>query len=153
MSATIATHQDALAPLRVISPAKQGEHCGPCASCGLYLWSEGGYRLPGLQGLFCSLACIECGITQKTGQTKKIPGALLGTGARLLAYLKTAAPEVYARLSIAKREARRCLECGVTLAGKRADSRFCSDTHRKRFEKSPLFQQRKTAELARKCPY
>jgi hypothetical protein len=26
-----------------------------------------------------------------------------------------------------------CLECGMSLEGKRADSEFCSDTHRKRF--------------------
>jgi hypothetical protein len=28
-----------------------------------------------------------------------------------------------------------CLECGVTLDGKRSDSRFCSATHKKRYQR------------------
>ena len=34
--------------LRVIPPGNEGEHRGSCASCGLHLWSEGGYRNSGL---------------------------------------------------------------------------------------------------------
>ena len=131
------TNAGALECLRVIPPGKKGERRGSCASCGLHLWSEGGYRIPGIQGLFCSLLCMECAIAEKTGQTKKIPGAPIGNGARLLAYLKTEAPQVYAKLTAAMPMSSRksCLECGVPLDHKQSGARFCSNVHRMRFRK------------------
>ena len=120
---------------------------GTCESCGLHLWSEGGYRVPGLKGLFCSLVCIECGIAEKTGQKKRIAGALIGSGARLLLYLKTAAPEIYARLTEGAEAtgSKRCLECGTSLNGKRADAEFCDEAHRKRHDR------RRKSKTEQKC--
>ena len=94
---TTTTDRDTLGLLRVIPLGHQSEHHGSCATCGLHLWREGGYRLPGLKGLFCSLVCIECGIAEKTGQKKRSFGAPIGSGVRLLLYLKTAAPGIYAQ--------------------------------------------------------
>jgi hypothetical protein len=132
-----------LESLRVIPPGKPGEHSGCCASCGLYLWTEGGYRVPGLLGLFCSLLCIECAIAEKTAQTKKIPRSPIGNGARLLTYLKTEAPQLYAKLAktISNPDSKVCLECGVPPEGKRSNAEFCSDAHRKRFGKSQTGQK------------
>ena len=39
-----------------------------------------------------------------------------------------------------KARQRACRQCGVSLHGKRADSEFCSDVHRKRFAKSSTSQ-------------
>ena len=84
--------------LRHVPAGTEGHSRGTCESCGLHLWSEGDYRVPGLKGLFCSLPCIECGVAAKTGQKKRIADVPIGSGARLLLYLKSAAPEIYARL-------------------------------------------------------
>jgi hypothetical protein len=101
----------------------QGHPRGTCESCGFYLWHEGGYRVPRLKGLFCSLVCIECAISEKTEQKKRIAGASIGSGARLLLYLRTTAPGIYARLGQEAFDLNRCLECGTPLNGKRADAR------------------------------
>ncbi len=88
--------------LEMLKHIPGGTECHPrgaCESCGLYLWSKGGYRVPGLKGLFCSLVCIECGIADKTGRKKQIAGAPIGSGARLLLYLKAAAPGIYVQLA------------------------------------------------------
>jgi hypothetical protein len=42
-----------------------------------------------------------------------------------------------------KANTRCCRECGVSLDGKRSDSEFCSDVHRKRFAKSATSQNRR----------
>jgi hypothetical protein len=103
----------------------------------LYLWSERGYRVPGLKGLFCSLVCIECAIGERTGQKKQIAVAPIGSGARLLLYLKTAALDIYAQLAQGSEAtgSKRCLECGTSLDGKRADAEFCDPAHRMRFQR------------------
>ena len=125
-------------------PAETGGHSrGACESCGFYLWSKSGYRIPDLKGLFCSIACIECAVTEKTRRRKKIPAAPIGSGARLLAYLKTVAPEIYARLAqgLPPADSRKCLECGTPLRGKRADSEFCNPAHRMRFRRKSRTSQ------------
>jgi len=38
--------------------------------------------------------------------------------------------------AVSRPTAKTCLECGIPLEGKRADSQFCSGVHRKRFTKS-----------------
>jgi hypothetical protein len=141
------TNQAVLAPLPVVPPGNEGENRGSCASCGLYLWSEGGYRVPGLQGLFCSLLCMGCAVADRTRRTRKISGTPIGNGAGLLAYLKTEAPHVYASIaeSIPTLRSTRCLECGVSLDGKRSDSEFCSDAHSKRY------RRRKQSQMPQKC--
>ena len=123
--------------LKHIPAGTEGHPRGRCESCGLCLWSEGGYRVPGLKGLFCSLACIECGIAEKAGQKKQIAGAPIGGGARLLLHLKTAAPRTYAQLAQGAEAtgSKRCLECGTSLNGKRADAEFCDEAHRKRHDR------------------
>ncbi len=123
--------------LKHIHAGTAGHPRGACESCGLFLPSEGGYRVPGLRGLFCSLVCIECGICEKTGQKKRIAGAPIGSGARLLLYLKTAAPGIYAQLAQSGEAiaSKRCLECGTPLNGKRADAEFCAPAHRMRFQR------------------
>jgi hypothetical protein len=120
-----------------VSAGTEGHPRGTCESCGLYLWREGGYRVTRLKGLFCSLVCIECGIGEKTGQKKRIAGASIGSGARLLLYLRTTAPGIYAQLAKGDEafDPKRCLECGTPLDGKRADSRFCGHAHQMRFSR------------------
>jgi hypothetical protein len=122
---------------KVVPTGKEDHPRGTCEGCGLHLWSEGGYRVPGLKGLFCSLVCIECGIAEKTGQKKGIAGAPIGSGARLLLYLKAAAPGIYLQLAQSDQafDPKRCLECGTPLNGKRADSRFCGHAHQMRFSR------------------
>ena len=39
--------------LKHIPAGTEGHPRGTRESCGLHLWSEGGYRVPGLKGLFC----------------------------------------------------------------------------------------------------
>jgi hypothetical protein len=126
--------------LEILKHIPGGTECHPrgaCASCGLYLWSKGGYRVPGLKGLFCSLVCIECGIADKTGRKKRIAGTPIGSGARLLLYLKAAAPGIYAQLAQGEEatDSKRCLQCGTPLKGKRADAEFCDPAHRMRFRR------------------
>jgi len=131
----VSTHS--LETLRVIRSNEESHRHGSCKSCGLCFSSKGGYRVLGLKGLFCSLVCIECGIAEKTGQKKQIAGAPIGSGARLLLYLKTAAPAIYAQLAQGRETAdpKRCLECGTPLNGKRVDSRFCGHAHQMRFSR------------------
>jgi len=123
--------------LKHIPAGTEGHPRGMCESCGLNLWSDGGYRVRGLKGLFCSLVCIECRIADMTEQNKQIAGAPIGSGARLLFYLKTAAPKIYAQLAqqIPSADSRACLECGTSLQGKRADAEFCDPAHRMRFQR------------------
>jgi len=124
-----------LETLRVVRPNEESHRRGSCESCGLCFSSEGGYRVPGLKGLFCSLVCIECGIAEKTGQKKQIADSPIGSGARLLLYLKIAAPAIYAQLAQGCEaiDSKRCLECRTPLDGKRPDSRFCGHAHQMRF--------------------
>src|SRR5215469_13219932 len=36
-----------------------GSPRGNCEGCGMFIWSQGGYRVPGLPGIHCSIKCIE----------------------------------------------------------------------------------------------
>jgi hypothetical protein len=44
--------------------------------------------------------------------------------------------------ALTNRPARVCLECGVTLIGKRADSEFCSSAHKMRFHRKAKLASR-----------
>ena len=127
----------------VVAAGSEGHSRGTCESCGLHLWSEGGYHVPGLKGLFCSLLCIECGVAEKTGRRKQIPGAPIGSGARLLVYLKTVAPQLYAKFAeqIAPSDKKRCLECDILPRRKAGRLRILLNVHRKRFTKSSTAQK------------
>jgi hypothetical protein len=138
----------------VVPAGSEGHPRGTCESCGLHLWSEGGYHVPGLKGLFCSLLCIECGVAEKTGQRKQIPGAPIGSGARLLVYLKTVAPQLYAKFAeqIAPSDKKRCLECCTSLEGMRADAQFCDRVHMVRYRRSQESKTRPKREIIGNTP-
>lgn len=84
-----------LEQFRKVPRGEEGHPRGSCDSCGLYIFSDGGYEIPGLReasgraSIFCSLPCIESAIATKTGSTKKITAAPIGSGARLVLWLKT----------------------------------------------------------------
>lgn len=124
--------------LRQVPAGTEGHPRSTCESCGLFLWSKGGYRIPGLKRLFCSIICIECTIAENTHQRKQIACAPIGSGARLLLYLTTAAPRIHAQLikSLPYSAVRRCRQCGTALDGQRTDAVFCSRTHMMRFHRS-----------------
>ncbi len=110
---------------RFIGRGKRGFPRGSCESCALPIWSQGGFRVPGLNGIYCSLLCVECEIAQRTGNTKKIADHKIGDGFRLQNYLREKFPELLF-------DRHGCLQCGVILGG-RKDKLFCSDTHKKRY--------------------
>ena len=45
--------------LRHIQAGSAGSPRGNCQGCGMFIWSQGGYRVPGLPGIHCSIKCIE----------------------------------------------------------------------------------------------
>lgn len=141
-----------LDPLRFVPVGQLGDPRGSCDDCGLYIWSDGGYRVPGLKGIFCSLVCLECAIAKHTGQTKRIPGAPIGSGARLLAYLRIEAPALY-RTLLGQRAAGSGFcqnpncpngEDGqpASLAHLRADALYCNRACQKAAQRSPNRQNR-----------
>lgn len=49
--------------LRIIVDGERGQHATECGGCAMWLWpGESAYRIPGLRGLFCSVACAETGL-------------------------------------------------------------------------------------------
>jgi hypothetical protein len=106
---------DYLSPFRVVPPGAPGVPRGACESCGLYLWDDGGYKIPGLDGIYCSVLCIECAIADATGETKKIPGRVLGDGYRLQVYLRFL-PEMYHRQRLESDAARKKVLTGEKTA-------------------------------------
>jgi len=50
---------DSFEVLRQIPSGSVGSPRGNCEGCGMFIWSEGGYRVPGLSGIHCSIKCIE----------------------------------------------------------------------------------------------
>ena len=79
---------DYLSPFCFVPPGTHGFPRGACESCGLYLRDDGGYKIPGLDGIYCSLLCIESGISVNMTQRRKIAGHILGDGYRLQRYLQ-----------------------------------------------------------------
>ena len=134
--------------LQVIRAGGKGHPRGSCESCGFFLWSDGGYCVPGLKGLYCSLVCIECAIAEKIGNTRKIPGVPIRKGARLLAHLKIEAPELYRKL-VGAVENQRPGYCQnpacpngddgmpADLESLKAGARYCSDACRMQAHRSP----------------
>ncbi len=133
-------------PLRVIPPGERGLPRGYCESCSLYIWSTGGYRIPNIRGVFCSIACVEsrlfgtahcrqCGdpLQRSTGQRfcgdvcrKKPLPKTFGDGSQLLTYLSNRHPSVYGRV-MSGRGVGSCLNCNGRIEGKRNGSKYCSD--------------------------
>lgn len=138
-----------------------------CASCGLRLGSsEASIKVPGAPGVFCSNLCCEqgliydrqrcrgCAAKLDDGRSahycedtcrKSMAGELWGSGKRFLRWLALERPELYRIVFESATQgqwANGCLECGVKLDEKRADSRFCSDTHKKRFSRKSRTAQK-----------
>ena len=45
--------------LKHIPAGSVGSPRGNCEGCGMFIWSQGGYRVSGLPGIHCSIKCIE----------------------------------------------------------------------------------------------
>jgi hypothetical protein len=109
----------------VVPPDVEGSPRGQCAACADYIWTSGGYRIPGLAGLYCGMLCIEaqlfslahcrwCGLQMQKPYTSiesrlcsedcsanywaHVKGdrtAALGTGKRFLSWLQREQPATY----------------------------------------------------------
>ena len=119
---------------------EHGKNRGTCESCSLYIWSEGGYKIPNRKGYFCTILCIECELFgngncrwcgYKVGSSKKFcnetcrtqsNSTKFGDGTRLLNYLARYHLALYRQLT-----ARGCEECGDPITDKREDASFCTD--------------------------
>jgi hypothetical protein len=55
----LAATTDSFEMLRHIPAGSVGSARGNCEGCGMFIWSEGGYGVPGLPGIHCSIKCIE----------------------------------------------------------------------------------------------
>lgn len=118
---------------------------GNCESCGLSLNIFGAYEMPPLTGRYCSILCIEyelfgrfrcnwCGSKtasshsrnfcnescQQTCARAERQGVRFGDGTRL-------------SLWMSEKRLRKCLQCGGSLDGKRADAEFCRQACRKAY--------------------
>ncbi len=139
-------------PIRVIPLGECGLPRGFCQSCALYIWAEGGYKIPSIKGIFCSIACVECELfgpgrcrwcSASLGSTAKkwcddhcrrqSDRVRFGDGTRLLKLLSHRYPRLYEEL-VGKR-GHACLNCDHSLEGKPSDARFCSDRCRKKFQR------------------
>lgn len=132
--------------LKEVPPGEHGFPRGNCESCGLYVWSEGAYKITGIKGYFCTILCFECHLFgngkcrlcgTKLDSAKKwctdscrnqSSSIKFGDGTRLLNYLARYHPTTYRQLT-----AKGCEQCGDPINGKRDGSRFCNDRCRKRY--------------------
>ena len=55
----LAATTDSFEMLRHIPGGSVGSPRGSCEGCGTFTWSDGGYRVPGLPGIHCSIKCVE----------------------------------------------------------------------------------------------
>ncbi len=128
---------------KALKEVPSGEHGFPrgnCESCGLYLWSEGAYKITGIKGYSCCVLCFECHLFgngkcrwcgTKLDSAKKwctdscrnqSSSIKFGDGTRLLNYLARYHPTLYKQLT-----AKGCGHCGDPLTGKRQGATFCSN--------------------------
>ncbi len=126
--------------LKEVPPGEHGKNRGTCESCSLYIWSEGGYRIPNRKGYFCTILCAECELFgngncrwcgTKLDSAKKWCNdncrsqsnqTRFGDGTRLLNYLARYHPVLYRQLT-----AKGCEQCGDPLTDKREGASFCSN--------------------------
>ena len=142
--------------LRQELPGSEGIPRGYCESCRLFLWSDGGLKVPGLRGVYCCLLCLECELFGSArcrwcsapleSIAKKFCDAnchrqsqrvKFGDGTRLLKFLSHRHPRLYEEL-VGKR-GHACLNCDQSLEGKPSDTKFCSDACRKKFQHCTMF--------------
>ncbi len=141
--------------LRQELPGQYGTPRGYCEGCRLFLWSDGGLRVPGLRGIYCSILCVECELfgpsscrwcsapLESTAKKfcdahchRQSQGVRFGDGTRLLKFLSHRHPRLYQQL-LGKR-GHTCLNCDQSLEGKPSDTKFCSDACRKRFHRCTM---------------
>jgi hypothetical protein len=146
MSATVINWE----ALREIPAGSRGSPRGYCESCRLYIWSDGGLKVPGVRGYYCTVVCLECQLfgsgkcrwcgdkldsgAQKfcsESHRKQSNETRFGNGTRLLAFLARKQPGAYHRLT--HRGDAFCLGCGDPLGDKRSGAQFCDDKCRKRY--------------------
>ena len=136
--------------LKEVPTGEHGFPRGNCESCGIYIWSEGAYKITGNKGYFCTILCFECHLFgngkcrwcgDKLGSgahkfcceshRKQSNETRFGDGSRLLSFLSAKHPKLYQRL-VSQGDAL-CLTCNDPLDGKRNGARFCDDRCRKRY--------------------
>ncbi len=123
-----------------VPPGQPGSPRGNCESCGLYIWSDGSYKIPDRKGHYCTISCIECELFghgkcrwcgYKVGSAKKFCNetcrnqsnqAKFGDGTRLLNYLARHNPSFYRHLT-----ASTCKNCDDPLSDKRKGASFCTN--------------------------
>ncbi len=129
--------------LRQELPGQYGVPRGCCESCRLFLWSDGGLKVPGLRGVYCCVLCLECELfgpgrcrwcsaPLESAAKKFCDGhchrqsqrVRFGDGTRLLKFLSHQHPRLYEEL--VGKCGHTCLGCEISLQGKRSDSTFCS---------------------------
>lgn len=99
---------------------------------------EQGKRLLRERGIWITEACDRCG--KLLGSIRWTRKGELGEWCSAECRDGIAMPE-----TVSSVQAKRCLECGVPLHGKRSDSKFCSDVHSKRY------RRRGTSSTSQKC--
>lgn len=95
--------------------------------CAVKLNREQGQRLLQERGIWVTEVCDKCGRLLESVRWTRRGGPGEWCSAACRDGIKTAP---------LKAKSKTCRQCGVSLYGKRADSEFCSDVHRKRFAKS-----------------
>ena len=130
--------------LREIPAGSRGSPRGYCESCRLYIWSDGGLKIPGVRGFYCTVVCLECHLfgsgkcrwcgdkldsgAQKfcsESHRKQSNETRFGDGTRLLGFLARKQPGAY-HLLVHRGDAF-CLTCNDPLDGRRDGARFCND--------------------------
>ncbi len=138
--------------LRQELPGSEGIPRGYCESCRLFLWSDGGLKVPGLRGMYCCVLCLECELfgpgrcrwcsapLESTAKKfcdghcrKQSDRTRFGGGDRLLNFLSHQYPALYEQL-IGK-VGHVCVNCLGPLDGKNAGARFCSTACKMRFRR------------------
>ncbi len=138
--------------LRQELPGQYGVPRGCCESCRLFLWSDGGLKVPGLRGVYCCVLCLECELfgpgrcrwcsapLESTAKKhcdahcrKQSDRTRFGGGDRLLNLLSHQYPALYEQLI--GRRGHACVNCNGPLDGKNAKARFCSTACKMRFRR------------------
>jgi len=140
------------ARLRVVEPGYKNIE-GNCEGCGLPLWIFGAHRVEGLKGLYCSVLCIECELFSGHGHCrwcgvhldssrffcdencrKRAENVPFGNGGCLLRWMERNRPETYLEMSGSSLSV--CRQCGHALREKREGAAFCSDSCKKKHQRT-----------------
>ena len=126
--------------IKEVPLGEHGKNRGTCESCSLYIWSDGGYKIPNRKGHYCTILCVECELFGNgncrwcgyvVGSSKKFcnetcrtqsNSTRFGNGTRLLNYLARYHPVLYKQLS-----AKSCENCFDPMTDKREGASFCTN--------------------------